>query len=200
MYRKRTHLWTSIVLTVGAVMVAGAAVAQKNLIREYENKLEKAIEKSVQEFRSNLLEQRGQELASMTSERPPIRGRTPAEQQLDQEEKAQEQRQELEENIENLQKPFQSVVNVYPSNDGDGQDVEIRLTMPIDSFMEFAPIAALEAAAIVHKFSVVYIYLREETTDRVCRVAFRDAEPIAGRYLAGDKDAVEDMRDILIWH
>ena len=199
MYRGRPSLWTSIVLTVGAVMVAGAAVAQQNRIREYENKLEKAIEKDVQEFRSNLLEQRGQELASMTPERPPIRGRTPAEQQLDQE-KAQEQRQELEENIENLQKPFQSVVNVYESNDGDGQDVEIRLTMPIDSFMEFAPIAALEAAAIVHKFSVVYIYLREETTDRVCRVAFRDAEPIAGRYLAGDEDAVEDMRDILIWH
>jgi hypothetical protein len=193
-------LWTSIVLTVGAVMVAGAAVAQKNRIREYENKLEKAIEKSVQEFRSNLLEQRGQELASMAPERSPIRRPTPAEQQLDQEKKAQEQRQELEENIENLQKPFQSVVNVYESNDGDGQDVEIRLTMPIDSFMEFAPIAALEAAAITHKFSVVYIYLREETTDRVVRVAFRDADPIAGRYLAGDEDAVEDMRDILIWH
>ena len=199
MYRRRPYLWTSIVLTVGAVMVAGAAVAQQNRIREYENKLEKAIEKDVQEFRSNLLEQRGQELASMTPERPPIRGRTPAEQQLDQE-KAQERRQGLEVNIENLQKPFQSVVNVYESNDGDGQDVEIRLTMPIDAFMEFAPIAALEAAAIVHKFSVVYIYLREETTDRVCRVAFRDAEPIAGRYLAGDEDAVEDMRDILIWH
>jgi len=25
------------------------------------------------------------------------------------------------------------------------------------------------------------IYVREETTDRVARVAFRDAEPIAGR-------------------
>ncbi len=199
MYRRRPHLWTSIVLTVGSVMVAGAAVAQQDRIREYENKLEKAIQKDVQEFRSNLLEQRGQELASMTTEATPISAQTPSEQQTDQE-RAQEQRQELEENIENLQKPFRSVVNVYESNDGDGQDVEIRLTMPIDAFMEFAPIAALEAAAINHKFSVVYIYLREETTDRVGRVAFRDAEPIAGRYLAGDKDAVEDMRDILIWH
>lgn len=95
---------------------------------------------------------------------------------------------------------FSSVVNVYESNDGKGQDVEIRLTMPIDAFMEFAPIAALEAASIPHKFPVVYIYVREETTDRVARVAFRDAEPIAGRYLAGDGDAVDEMRAALIWH
>ena len=95
---------------------------------------------------------------------------------------------------------FGSVVNVYESNDGKGQDVEIRLTMPIDAFMEFAPIAALEAAAITHKFPVVYIFVREETTDRVARVAFRDAEPIAGRYLAGDEGAVDEMRDALIWH
>lgn len=95
---------------------------------------------------------------------------------------------------------FGSVVNVYESNDGKGQDVEIRLTMPIDAFMEFAPIAALEAASIPHKFPVVYIYVREETTDRVARVAFRDAEPIAGRYLAGDEGAVDEMRAALIWH
>lgn len=95
---------------------------------------------------------------------------------------------------------FGSVVNVYESNDGKGQDVEIRLTMPIDAFMEFAPIAALEAASITHKFPVVYIYVREETTDRVARVAFRDAEPIAGRYLAGDADAVDEMKSALIWH
>ena len=95
---------------------------------------------------------------------------------------------------------FGSVVNVYESNDGKGQDVEIRLTMPIDAFMEFAPIAALEAASIPHKFPVVYIYVREETTDRVARVAFRDAEPIAGRYLAGDKGAVDEMKTALIWH
>ena len=99
-----------------------------------------------------------------------------------------------------LANTFGSVVNVYESNDGEGQDVEIRLTMPIDAFMEFAPIAALEAASITHKFPVVYIFVREETTDRVARVAFRDAEPIAGRYLAGDVGAVDEMRDALIWH
>ena len=99
-----------------------------------------------------------------------------------------------------LSDSFGSVVNLQESHDGVGQDVEIRLTMPIDAFMEFAPIAALEAASIPHKFPVVYIYLREETTDRVARVAFRDAESIAGRYLAGDKGAVDEMRSALIWH
>jgi hypothetical protein len=51
-----------------------------------------------------------------------------------------------------LSNSFGSVVSVYESNDGKGQDVEIRLTMPIGAFMEFAPIAALEAASIPHKF------------------------------------------------
>ncbi len=96
--------------------------------------------------------------------------------------------------------PFDYVVIVGDSQDVDGQDVEIRITMPIDAFMEFAPIAALEAAAVPHKFPVGFIYLREETTDRVARVAFVDAEPIAGRYLAGDDDAVADMNEALIWH
>lgn len=199
MYRGRQHLWASIVLAVGGVMVAGAAFAQQNRINEYESKLQKAIENEVQEFRSNLLEQRRLKLASMTAESPTTDGRTLPEQQLDQQQ-AQERRRKLEKSIENLEKPIQSVVNVSESRDGEGQDVEIRLTMPLDDFMEFAPIAALEAAAITHKFAVVNIYLREETTDRVVRVAFRDAEPIASRYLAGDENAVADMKKILIWH
>src|SRR3972149_8373350 len=89
-----------------------------------------------------------------------------------------------------LSNSFGSVVSVYESNDGKGRDVEIRLTMPIGAFMEFAPIAALEAASIPHKFPVVYIYLREETTDRVARVAFRAAEAMARRYLAGEQGGV----------
>lgn len=108
-------------------MVAGAAVVQQNRIREYENRLEKEIEKEVQEFRSNVLEQRRQALASMTL----------PEQQPEQEE-TQERREELEESIESLRQPFKSVVNVSESRDGKGQDVEIRLTMPVDEFMEFA--------------------------------------------------------------
>jgi hypothetical protein len=97
-------------------------------------------------------------------------------------------------------KDWKCVVNVADSNDGDGQDAEMRFTMPLDEFNEFAPIAALEAAAIPHKFPVVYIYLRHEPTDRIARVAFKDAEPIAGRYRAGDSRAVREMNDALIWH
>jgi hypothetical protein len=99
-----------------------------------------------------------------------------------------------------IKEGWKCVVNVGDSNNGKGQDVEIRLTMPIDEFMEFAPIAALEAASIPHKFDAVYIFLREEKTDRIARVAFHDADPIAGRYLAGDKRAVREMKDALIWH
>ena len=95
---------------------------------------------------------------------------------------------------------WKCVVSVGDSNDGDGQDAELRFTMPIDQFTEFAPIAALEAAAIPHKFPVVYIYLRHEPTRRIGRVAFRDAEPIAGRYLAGDDRAVREMTKAIIWH
>ena len=95
---------------------------------------------------------------------------------------------------------WKCVVNVGDSNDGDGQDAELRFTMPLDEFTEFAPIAALEAAGIPHKFPVVYIYLRHEQTDRVGRVAFKDAEPISGRYRAGDSRAVREMNDALIWH
>ncbi len=86
------------------------------------------------------------------------------------------------------------------SNDREGQDVELLLTMPINDFMEFAPVAALEAAAIPHNFPVVFIFLRDQNTRRVGRIAFSDAEPIAGRYLAGDKDAINEMKDAIIWH
>jgi hypothetical protein len=107
----------------------------------------------------------------------------------------------LEDKMASMMKDgWKCVISMGDSNNGNGQDVELRLTMPIDEFMEFAPIAALEAASIPHKFPVVYIFLREEKTDRVARVAFRDAEPIAGRYLAGDKRAVREMKDALIWH
>jgi hypothetical protein len=95
---------------------------------------------------------------------------------------------------------WKCVVNVHESNDGKGQDAELRFTMPLDEFTALAPVAALETAAIPHKFDVVYIYLRHELTDRIGRVAFRDAEPIAGRYLAGDKRAVREMTDAIIWH
>jgi hypothetical protein len=92
-------------------------------------------------------------------------------------------------------------VNINDSTDGEGVDAEIRLTMGIREFESFAPVAALEAAALPHKFPSVYIYLRHEGTGRVGRIAFRDAEPLAAMYNAGEREqAVEEMKSAIIWH
>ncbi len=100
-----------------------------------------------------------------------------------------------------MQQGQSSKVNMNDSQDGKGRDAEIRMTMGIREFESFAPIAALEAAAIPHKFDVVYIYLRHEATDRVGRIAFKDAEPLAAMYVAGDREqAIERMKGAIIWH
>jgi hypothetical protein len=92
-------------------------------------------------------------------------------------------------------------VNMNDSQDGKGRDAEIRLTMGIREFESFAPVAALEAAAITHKFDVVNIYLRHEATDRVGRINFRDAEPLAAMYVAGEREqAIERMKSAITWH
>jgi len=92
-------------------------------------------------------------------------------------------------------------VNINDSPDGKGRDAEIRLTMGIREFESFAPVAALEAAAIPHKFDVVNIYVRHEATDRVGRIAFKDAEPLAAMYVAGEREqATERMKSAIIWH
>lgn len=92
-------------------------------------------------------------------------------------------------------------VNLNDSTDGDGMDAEIRLTMGIREFESFAPIAALEAAALPHKFPAVNIYLRHEATGRVGRINFRDAEPLAAKYVAGEREAaIEDMKGAITWH
>jgi hypothetical protein len=94
-----------------------------------------------------------------------------------------------------------SKVNMNDAQEGKGLDVEIRLTMGIREFESFAPIAACEAAALPHKFDVVYIFLRHEGTGRVGRVAFHDAEPIAAKYNAGGRAAaIEEMKGAIIWH
>ena len=187
--QRRLQLTRSIVSTcvftvclIATLSFAGSATQQRR-IDDYESALRARIEARLEEYRLAL---RNREASASAAPSAPVRvwesGTDGAIQKTSQ------------------SVSFGSVVNVYESNDGKGQDVEIRLTMPIDAFMEFAPIAALEAASITHKFPVVYIYVREETTDRVARVAFRDAEPIAGRYLAGDVDAVDEMKAALIWH
>lgn len=190
--RSQYRVLTRIILFAGAtLMVAGMASAQKNRIRTYRKSLEKNIEQELEARLASLREERPDVATPPATDRPARRRDAST---------VVASNRSGESSSETLGKPFKSVVNIGDSPDVEGQDAEIRLTMPINDFMEFAPIAALEAAAIPHKFSVGYIYLREETTDRVARVAFADAEPIAARYLAGDEDAVEDMSDALIWH
>ncbi len=92
-------------------------------------------------------------------------------------------------------------VNMNDSTDGDGMDAEIRLTMGIREFESFAPVAALEAASLPHKFKAVNIYLRHEATGRVGRINFRDAEPLAAMYKAGEREkATSEMADSITWH
>lgn len=92
-------------------------------------------------------------------------------------------------------------VNMNDSEDGKGMDAEIRITMGIREFEAFAPVAALEAAAIPHKFPAVNIYLRHEPTGRVGRINFRDAEPLAAQYVAGEREkATSEMASSITWH
>jgi len=92
-------------------------------------------------------------------------------------------------------------VNMNDSEDGKGMDAELRLTMGIREFESFAPVAALEAAALPHKFPAVNIYLRHEATGRVGRINFRDAEPLAAMYKAGEREkAISEMADSITWH
>jgi len=188
MRSKRRLLRRTASFAIATLMVTGVASAQKNRIRNYGKSLEKNIEQKLEAFRIASLQEEQPDVATAPATDWPARRRDASTVVVS------------EGSGETAGKPFKSVVIVSDSRDVEGQDAEIRLTMPIDDFMEFAPIAALEAAAIPHKFPVGYIYLREETTDRVARVAFADAEPIAARYRAGDDEAVEDMNDALIWH
>ena len=92
-------------------------------------------------------------------------------------------------------------VNMNDSTDGNGMDAEIRLTMGIREFESFAPVAALEAAALPHKFPAVNIYLRHEGTGRTGRINFRDAEKFAAMYKAGEREkATSEMADAITWH
>lgn len=92
-------------------------------------------------------------------------------------------------------------VNMNDSEDGKGMDAEIRLTMGIREFESFSSVAALEAAALPHKFPAVNIYLRHEATGRVGRINFRDAEPLAAQYKAGEREkAISEMADSITWH
>ena len=184
-----------VLLAVSAVLVAGIAGAQNKRIRTYRKALEKSTEKELAAFQASMMAIEVDEQPEGNEETS-----TPVVRRRGRRAETRSVVRQAESAPERALEPFEYVVIVGDSQDVDGQDVEIRITMPIDAFMEFAPIAALEAAAVPHKFPVGFIYLREETTDRIARVAFVDAEPIAGRYLAGDEAAIEDMNEALIWH
>ncbi len=92
-------------------------------------------------------------------------------------------------------------INMNDATDGKGMDAEIRLTMGIREFESFASTAALEAASLPHKFDAVNIYLRHEGTGRTGRINFRDAEKLAAKYKAGDREnAIAEMTDSITWH
>ena len=96
-------------------------------------------------------------------------------------------------------------VRMQESADYPGKvDAEISVKMPIDEFKEFAPIALLEAVAVPHSFPTGKIYIRETTTRRVGSIDYRAADPLAGKYLTGRPDAVEDaiaeMNKAMTWH
>ena len=184
-----------VLLAVSAVLVAGIAGAQNKRIRNYRKALEKSTEKELAAFQASMMDVEAKEQPEPTEETS-----TPVVRRRGRRGEISRVTRETERSAERALEPFECVVIVGDSQDVDGQDVEIRITMPVDAFMEFAPIVALEAAAVTHKFPVGFIYLREETTDRIARVAFVDAEPIAGRYLAGDEAAIEEMKEALIWH
>lgn len=193
---KRYTTWTVAFAALASMTFASDAFAQKARMETYRKELQKKMGSKIKEAQQR---EAAESLAKET-EVQRQRGARVRQGRIEAPRDVPGERQLKKEPESKPSEPWKCEVKLAASNDGDGQDVEIRLTMPTDDFMEFAPVAALEAASIPHKFPVVYIYLREETTDRVGRVAFRDAEPIAGRYLAGDKKAVDHMRDAIIWH
>lgn len=91
--------------------------------------------------------------------------------------------------------------NLNDSEDGKGMDLEIVLDMDLKDFEKMAPVAALEAAAIPHKFPAVNIYLRHAGTGRTGRINFRDADRIVPMYKAGEKDkAIDRISREITWH
>ena len=86
----------------------------------------------------------------------------------------------------------------------DKADAEISLTMPMDEFKEFAPVAVLEAVAVPHNFPAGKIYVRETGSRRVGSIDFRAADPIGNKYRTGKpkqmEKAIAEMNTALKWH
>lgn len=126
------------------------------------------------------------------------------------------QKKQMKDYVNQLQKNMDAVmesygegkceVNLVDSADGDGQDVEMRVTMPLKRFEEeFVPIAAMESASLHQRFKIIMIWLRHKGTNKVARIWYRDAEPLARKYLANknNEEAIlklsEDMKELVKW-
>ena len=96
-------------------------------------------------------------------------------------------------------------VRLNDSADYKGKvDTELSLTMPVNEFREFVPMAVLEAVAVPHNFPTGKIYARETQSRKVASIDYRAAEPIGNKYRSGKPKAMEKalarMREEIRWH
>ncbi len=125
------------------------------------------------------------------------------------------QKRQMKDYVEKLQQNMDAImeslgegkceVNLSDSADGDGQDVEMRFTMPLEKFTKITPIAAMEAASLHQRFKIILIWVRHKRTNKVGRIWFRKAEPLAKKYQANHNNAdvilklAEDMNEHITW-
>jgi len=179
-FMRRVAIWSLALVAIGALVMSSNAHAQNQARQEnYQKALQEKLEAKVEE----MMEAKVKEMT---------------------EAKAEEMREAYGEKIPRAER-WTCEVRMQESADYPGKvDAEISVKMPIDEFKEFAPIALLEAVAVPHSFPTGKIYIRETTTRRVGSIDYRAADPLAGKYLTGRPDAVEDaiaeMNRAMTWH
>ena len=195
-FMRRVVIWSLALAATGALVMSSNAHAQ-NLARQenYQKALQEKLDAKVEE----MMEAKVKEMTEAKIEE--VTG-TKVEEMT--EAKAEEMREAYGEKIPRAER-WTCEVRMQESADYPGKvDAEISVKMPIDEFKEFAPIALLEAVAVPHSFPTGKIYIRETTTRRVGSIDYRAADPLAGKYLTGRPDAVEDaiaeMNRAMTWH
>jgi len=185
---RRVAIWSLALVAIGASVMSSNAHAQNQARQEnYQKALQEKLEAKVEEMTDAKLEEMtGAKVEEMTDA------------------KLEEMREAYGEKIPRAER-WTCEVRMQESADYPGKvDAEISVKMPIDEFKEFAPIALLEAVAVPHSFPTGKIYIRETTTRRVGSIDYRAADPLAGKYLTGRPDAVEDaiaeMNRAMTWH
>jgi hypothetical protein len=195
-FMRRVVIWSLALAATGALVMSSNAHAQ-NLARQenYQKALQEKLDAKVEE----MMEAKVKEMTEAKIEE--VTG-TKVEEMT--EAKAEEMREAYGEKIPRAER-WTCEVRMQESADYPGKvDSEISVKMPIDEFKAFAPIALLEAVAVPHNFPTGKIYIRETTTRRVGSIDYRAADPLAGKYLTGRPDAVEDaiaeMNKAMTWH